>query len=195
MSNMNPVTEKVRLVRWRMSNEKLRFSDEIRIIPLWVALPGLLFSALLWIFIPAQNLHDRHPMPLRLLVFLLCLGSFVIVGLCLMIGYVNRDAKRRGMSPTLWTLLVILIPNLIGFIIYFIIREPMVFNCPQCGGTVSARFNFCPKCKFNLNPACPECKHAVRPGDRFCPFCAHDLSGENPAGAGPLTPVTPGAGV
>jgi hypothetical protein len=193
MSDMNTLSEKVRVVRWRMSNEKLRFSDEMRIIPAWVVLPGLFISALMWIFIPALNFHDPHPMPFPLLLFLLCLGSFLIVALSLLIGYVNRDAKRRGMSPTLWTLLVMFIPNAIGFIIYFIVREPLVFNCSQCGGTVSARFNFCPKCKYNLHPTCPECKHEVRPDDRFCPFCAHEMAAGGPVSARPVTPIAPGA--
>jgi hypothetical protein len=191
MSEMNPINEKVRLIRWRMSNEKLLFSDELRIIPAWVVIPGLALSGWLWKVIPAKNLHEPHPMPLPLLICLLTLGSVLLVALCLLIGYVNRDAKRRGMSPTLWTLLVMFIPNAIGFIIYFIIREPLVFNCPQCRGPVSARFNFCPKCKFNLRPTCPECKHEVRPGDRYCPHCAHDLAGDNPAGGKSVTSLTP----
>jgi len=193
MSDMSPLSEKVRVVRWRISNERLRFSDELRIIPAWVVLPGLLLSALLWIFIPPKNFHDPHPMAVLLLIFLLCLSSFLAVAFCFLIGYVNRDAKRRGMSPTLWTLLVIFIPNAIGFIIYFIIREPLVFTCSQCGGTVSARFNFCPKCKYNLHPTCPECKHEVRPDDRYCPHCAHELAASAPLGARPITPITPGA--
>jgi len=193
MSNSNPMSEKVRVVRWRMSNEKLRFSDELRIIPGWAY--GLAITLLLGleILIPIMRRHDAHPMPLLAMMAIMALGGCVIAALGLLIGYVNRDAKRRGMNVTLWTLIVIFVPNAIGFIIYFLAREPMLFKCPECGEAVSARFNFCPKCKFNLNPACPECKHAVRPGDRFCPYCAHDLSGENPAGAAPLTSATPGA--
>jgi len=195
MANVNPMSEKVRVVRWRMSNEKLRFADELRIIPGWAY--GLAIALLLGleILIPIVRRHDAHPMPLLAMIALMTLGGCVISALGLLIGYVNRDAKRRGMNVTLWTLIVIFVPNAIGFIIYFLAREPMLFKCPECGEKVSARYNFCPKCKFNLNPTCPECKHAVRPGDRFCPYCAHDLSEEDPAGAAPLNPVTPGATV
>ncbi|HEV2351114.1 MAG TPA: zinc ribbon domain-containing protein [Terriglobia bacterium] len=194
MSDMNSLTEKVRVVRWRMSNEKLRFSDELRIIPGWAYVLAAALFAAVEIMFPIMRRHNPHPMPFPVLAAIMILGGILIPALGLLIGYVNRDAKRRGMNATLWTIIVIFIPNAIGLIIYFLAREPMVFKCPQCSEMVSARFNFCPKCKFNLNPTCPECKHAIRPGDRFCPFCAHDLSGDNPAGARPLTPVAPGAG-
>jgi Double zinc ribbon len=197
MSDMNPLTEKVRVVRWRMSNEKVRFTDELRIIPVWAYVLAVLFVLGLEILVPIIKSHDTHPnpMPLPVLIVIMTVGGCLVAALGLLIGYVNRDAKRRGMNSTLWTILVIVIPYAIGYIFYFLSREPLVFKCPQCSETVSARFNFCPKCKFNLNPTCPECKHAVRPSDRFCPFCAHDLSGNNPSGAAPLNPVTPGASV
>lgn len=194
MSDMNPLTDKVRVVRWRMSNEKLRFSEEFRIIPGWAFVLSAVLIIAVEILLPMMRRHNSHPMPLPALAAVMLLAGILVAALGLLIGYVNRDAKRRGMNATLWTILVIVIPNAIGYIIYFLAREPLVFNCPQCGGTVSARFNFCPKCKFNLHPTCPECKHEIRQGDRFCPYCAHHLSGENRGGAGPLTPVTPGAG-
>ncbi|HLY59497.1 MAG TPA: zinc ribbon domain-containing protein [Terriglobia bacterium] len=195
MSDMNPLTEKVRVVRWRMANEKLRFSEEMRIIPGWAYALSFVLLIAIEILVPIMRRHDAHPVPFLAFVPIMTFVGLLVAALGLLIGYVNRDAKRRGMNAALWTILVCVIPNAIGFIIYFLAREPMVFKCPQCSETVSARFNFCPKCKFNLNPTCPECKHAVRPGDRYCPFCAHDLLGENSASAAPFTPVTPGAGV
>lgn len=195
MPGPNPVSEKVRVVRWRMSNEKTRFSEELKIIPGWAYGLALLLVVGLEILIPIMRRHDPHPMPPPLMIFLMALGGCLISAFGLLIGYVNRDAKRRGMNVTLWTLIVIFVPNAIGFIIYFLAREPMVFGCPECGTMVSARFNFCPKCKFNLHPTCPECKHAIRPGDHFCPYCAHDLSGEKSPGAAALNPLTPGAAV
>jgi hypothetical protein len=62
-----------------------------------------------------------------------------------------------------------------GFIIYFLLREPLPYGCPNCTATVSARYNFCPECKFVLRPACPQCTREVRRGDRYCLHCAHDL--------------------
>jgi len=64
----------------------------------------------------------------------------------------------------------------IGLIIYLLVREPLPYSCPQCGTTVSARFNFCPNCKYNLHPACPQCQREVSDTDKFCPFCATELA-------------------
>lgn len=196
MSDMNPLMEKVRVVRWRMSNEKLRFSEELRIIPGWAYVLSIALFAGVEILAPhIIRRHSAHPMPLPAFVVVVVLVGLLLAALGLLIGYVNRDARRRGMNATLWTIMVILIPNAIGYILYFLVREPLVFNCPQCGGSVSARFNFCPKCKYNLHPACPECKNEVRTEDRYCPFCAHDLAGGGPEGQGPLSPVIPGTTV
>jgi len=105
-------------------------------------------------------------------------ASLVFATMIFMVGYVNIDAKRRGMHSALWTFLVIvLMPGylILGFIIYLLMREPLPYNCPQCGTTVDARFNFCPNCKCNLHPACPQCKHEVAETDKFCAYCGQDL--------------------
>ena len=84
--------------------------------------------------------------------------SIPIAIIILLVGYVNRDAKRREMNSTLWTILiVVLIPAyfVTGFIFYFLLRDPLPLDCPQCDATVSARFNYCPDCKFNLRPHAP----------------------------------------
>jgi hypothetical protein len=97
--------------------------------------------------------------------------------LCL-IAYVNRDAQRRGMNAGLWTLIVsVMLPAYlaIGFIIYFLIREPLPYACPRCGHLVSARHNYCAACQHNLRPSCPQCRREVSADDRFCPHCALQL--------------------
>jgi hypothetical protein len=104
----------------------------------------------------------------------LALASWIFL-----VAYVNRDAKRRGMSAGLWTLLVVVLSPaylLVGFIIYFLMREPLPYNCPQCGTTVGPRFNYCPSCKCNLHPACPQCKREVVETDKYCPYCAQELA-------------------
>jgi hypothetical protein len=84
----------------------------------------------------------------------------------LLIGYVNRDAKRRrGMSPILWTLAAILIPNGIGFLLYFILRQPLRSTCPQCENAVQTGFNFCPRCNYKLGLSCPQCERVVGVND------------------------------
>jgi Double zinc ribbon len=86
----------------------------------------------------------------------------------------------------------------VGFIVYFLMREPLPYSCPQCGTTVGARFNYCPNCKCNLHPSCPQCKREVAEGDKFCPYCAQELApaaipgGIAGAGTESVSGTTPG---
>jgi predicted RNA-binding Zn-ribbon protein involved in translation (DUF1610 family) len=98
---------------------------------------------------------------------------FVLV---LLIGYVYADAKRRGMRYVMWTLLAALIPNAIGIILYFVLREPLLLNCTSCGTQMRPGFAFCPKCGASLAPACPECRRTVEPGWTHCAHCGRALA-------------------
>jgi RNA polymerase subunit RPABC4/transcription elongation factor Spt4 len=106
------------------------------------------------------------------------LGGLAGIGggcLLLLIGYINRDAKRRGMSPTLWTIVAVIIPNALGMILYFILRQPRSSVCPQCGAAVQTGFNFCPRCSYKLSPSCPQCQRVVGVNDVYCPYCGTSL--------------------
>ena len=166
-----PLKDQVRMIRWRMAHEKTRFFDGFWIIPLWLKILTIaLFIAQVVYFYSAKRL------PLIAGVGVAA-GVALFVGFVLVFfGYINRDAKRRGMNSTLWTLLAIFVPYLIGVIIYFLVREPLPYNCPGCGAVVNARFNFCPECKYNLRPSCPQCKREVRLEDKYCPYCAQELA-------------------
>jgi len=182
----------MRLIRLRRKKENLRFWEEFRIIPRWLVITVMVLFVAAEVIAFAVNMSaPRHggeifPPDLRDDPFLasLALGgivalmSFFMASMIFMIAYVNRDASRRGMNAGLWTLLVlILTPSslIIGFVIYFLMREPLPYPCPQCNTTVSARFNFCPNCKCNLHPACAQCKREVAELDKFCPYCGNDL--------------------
>src|SRR5437870_3080571 len=184
--------ERKRLIRLRRRKENLRFWQEFGIIPRWlIILVIVLFLAAqaiaFLVNMSAPQRGDRIcPPQLRdnpALASLALSGIVTAAGLCMavmifMIAYVNRDASRRGMSAALWTILVIiLLPawGFIGFVIYFLMREPLPYPCPQCGNTVGARFNFCPNCKCNLHPSCSQCKREVAETDKFCPNCGNDL--------------------
>ena len=184
--------ERKRLIRLRRRKENLRFWQEFGIIPRWlIILVIVLFLAAQAIaFLVNMSALQRgdqiFPPELRdnpALASLALAGIVTAASLCMavmifMIAYVNRDAARRGMSAALWTILVlILLPawGFIGFVIYFLMREPLPYPCPQCGNTVGARFNFCPNCKCNLHPSCPQCKREIAESDKFCPYCGNDL--------------------
>ena len=96
-----------------------------------------------------------------------------------MIGvYVYRDAKRRGMNAMAWTLIAVVAPALIGFIIYLLVRgNPPDLQCPQCAEPVTEQYVICPHCGAKLRPACPNCSFPVEADWKVCPKCAAPLEG------------------
>ena len=109
--------------------------------------------------------------------FPLFILMIIVALLPLLIGvYVYRDAKRRGMNAALWTLIAILAPSLIGFIIYLLVRGNYSnLKCPRCDTTVTEQFVVCPKCGAKLKPSCPYCSTPVEPDWTVCPKCAQPL--------------------
>jgi magnesium-transporting ATPase (P-type) len=189
--------ERKRLLRLRRKKENLHFWEEFRLVPTWLkVLVGFLYVVAMVVGITVNlaasknpNGNDMFPPDLRydpVLASLALAGIITAMSLFMavfifMIAYVNRDAKRRGMNYVLWTLLVLILSPgwlIIGFITYFLMREPMPYPCPQCANTVGARFNFCPNCKCNLQPSCPQCKREIAETDKFCPYCGNDLKVE-----------------
>jgi RNA polymerase subunit RPABC4/transcription elongation factor Spt4 len=180
---------------WRQrATESTTLKAELRVIPrqlqwvlfaVYVAGLGVVF----WISTYKPSLQPfgfyAKPLPLELLAMFAIVTAIATVAslFVMLIVYIGCDAKRRGMSPILWVLLAILVPYLIGVLLYFVLREPLPFSCPQCGRVVSPQFNFCPACQFNLRPSCPQCRLAVRAEDRFCPHCGFPLHSDAPAQA------------
>lgn len=155
-----------------MERERFDITQEVKIVPWWaIVLAVVCFLGIPLVFFIYVWSSEPNPPPLPIQILLATMVGAILAFLAILIGYVNRDAGRRGMSRTLWTLLVIFIPNAIGFIIYFLVRNPLQLSCPGCAALVDARANFCPLCRFGLRPTCPECKSAVNPGDRFCQKC------------------------
>jgi hypothetical protein len=185
----NSWAEKKRLIRFRRRTEHLRFSEEIKLVPrslvaLMVAV--LVLGQAIALTLCINNIPERWE-PVQefgrntgvLLVAAIGLGIWIALSaIVFLTGYVYVDAKRRGMNAGLWTFLVlILLPGYValGFILYFTAREPLPFHCPKCGTMVSARFNYCPGCKYCLHPTCTHCQNEVGDTDRFCPRCGSDL--------------------
>jgi hypothetical protein len=73
-------------------------------------------------------------------------GVLFVAGWILALGFVYGDAKRRRMPAGLWALVVGLIPNLIGFLLYFALRQPLLAACGSCGGGVGRSQRFCSIC-------------------------------------------------
>jgi RNA polymerase subunit RPABC4/transcription elongation factor Spt4 len=123
------------------------------------------------------------------------------------IVWVYKDAERRGMSGILWALLVF-IGNLIGLLIFLIVRQDHpVFGasegsrasappaappssappapapavtpaCPSCKKPVERGFTYCPHCGAPLQPVCKSCGKSVDPAWKACPYCGAALKSE-----------------
>ncbi|MGA3091078.1 MAG: zinc ribbon domain-containing protein [Terriglobales bacterium] len=149
--------------------------DEIRIISPWAFFLAILgFLAAIAVVVYA-SVSGKPPMPLAAMVAMAIVGGTIVGFYILLIGYVNRDAGRRGMSRLAWTLLAIFIPNALGIVLYFVLRQPRFATCPQCGTPLEPGFGFCPRCRYRLGPVCPKCQRTVQAGDKFCPYCGGDL--------------------
>lgn len=162
-----------------------RFMDEVRSISPWAFfLAALAFVGMIAVLLIATH-GDKTAPPPAVMVLLGILAGTLFACYVLLIGYVNQDAGRRGMSRALWTLLAIFVPNALGIVLYFILRKPRLLNCPQCGVVVEPGFGFCPRCRCRLSPVCPHCQHGVNLGDKFCPYCGGDLAAGGNAGSTP----------
>ncbi len=121
----------------------------------------------------------------RLALFILPAAFIILWGAVLI--WVYRDAEMRGMSGILWLLLV-LIGNVIGLLIYAIVRSETPVRrrapnggtgapccpaqtCPGCGKTSTPGFAFCPHCGKNLEKTCPACGKPVANDWKACPAC------------------------
>jgi hypothetical protein len=146
-------------------------------IPKWaVIVAAILFTGIPIIFYTFVWYPEPNRAPWLFQILVSVLPGTILAFLALMVGYVNKDAGRRGMNRTLWTLIVIFVPNAIGFILYFLMRTPLRAGCPKCSTVVDTRVNFCPKCRYNFHPTCPQCRSSVNPGDTFCANCGVQIN-------------------
>lgn len=110
-------------------------------------------------------------------IIILFIYFVIFIGISTLIGiYVYRDAKGRGMNAALWTLVALLGPALIGFIIYLLVRSSYSsLKCPKCETAVTEQYISCPSCGTKLKAVCPGCASPVEAGWKVCPICAVPL--------------------
>lgn len=164
-----------------------RFEREFALVPagartlavvVCLAVIALMGAILL---LPGFARHDQQSYLAALPLFLASLLGVAFLGAyVLLVGYVYGDSRRRGMNHGLWTLLAIFIPNGIGVILYFILRDPVPVPCPACGTPALKGHAFCAGCGAEVRPFCPGCRQPVEPGWRNCARCGAAL----PARAG-----------
>src|SRR5260221_7018169 len=144
--------ERMKLIRFRRKRERFRLREEIKIVPKWV----IWTCVVLWLVAVAIgtliNLSGvngetfppdlaGHPAIASLaLAGIITLVSRIITTWLMALGYVYRDARRRGMNGGLSTLLCnrLFLPFLaIGFILLFPGREPLPVSLPRWSTIVS----------------------------------------------------------
>jgi hypothetical protein len=127
----------------------------------------------LFLFIVYPNAHpdEMAKMPEVVRWCLPFLTGALLMAYVLLIGFVYVDAKRRGMRYVMWTLLAVFIPNAIGIILYFLMRDALPTPCPKCGFMTRGPFTFCPSCGTELMRACKVCHKKLEPGWVNCAYC------------------------
>jgi RNA polymerase subunit RPABC4/transcription elongation factor Spt4 len=156
-------------------------ASEARVIPAWAyILAAVIFVGVQVIFHTLAWPSETNPPPLAIQILFPVFIGLIPAFFMLLIGYVNRDAGRRGMRRALWTAIVIFFPYAIGFILYFFMRKPLEVACGRCGAVVSSKVNYCPRCANPINPACPHCHAIIGPADTFCANCGGDLRTAQP---------------
>ncbi len=112
--------------------------------------------------------------------FVMILYVLLLMVIPLVVGtYVYQDSRKRGMNPLLWTLVALLVPALIGFVIYLLARVGHSDErCPRCQTPIKETYVVCPGCGAKLKPTCPSCAQPVEVGWKVCPYCAKPLTGQ-----------------
>jgi hypothetical protein len=150
--------------------------DELKIIPLIAWLIALLLAGGSLLLMFGRPLIYMYYSDFEMALMggvILFLFTWVSI-----IGYIYADSQRRGMRHAMWTLLSIFIPYGIGIILYFVLRDPRLIPCPQCGVMGRPSYLFCTHCGADIAPSCPACKRAVEPDWNRCAHCGRDLSSQ-----------------
>lgn len=162
--------------------DETRFSDELRLIPRWSIAGAVAAFALVeyyfWIALPRLSHHPSR-LPFALHVYLLLSWGALAALSMLIIGYITKDAPRRGMSARLWIVCVV-IPGGVGAALYFLLRQPILAACPSCGAHIGADYHYCPQCAYQVAACCGICHRSARVTDVYCVHCGHELAADHP---------------
>jgi len=166
-----------------------RFQEELRVIPIpaWViaTLTAVCMEFMLMLLAVPDDPKVRN-WPFSAQFALSTFAALILAVYILLVGYVSGDAKRRGMRPLLWTLIAIFVPNALGIILYFFMREPIMSTCPRCGTAVKPTFAYCYQCGTEIARACSQCHRPVEPNWKACAYCGTDLVARQPGGVAPV---------
>ena len=157
-------------------------TEELRLIPRWAIIGALVAFALVqyyfWVFLPEVRTHPAE-LPNTLRFYLILSWGALAALYVLMIGYITRDAPRRGMNPRTWIICVVM-PGGVGAVLYFLLRQPILSHCPSCGAKIEDDYHFCPSCSYHVGASCGRCYASTRITDIYCTRCGHDLAADHP---------------
>ena len=108
--------------------QSITLNEDESVIPLWSIIAAsvafVLVEYYFWVIAPQ---HRHHPPPALGFRIYFNISWGVVASLyVLMLGYVSKDAPRRGMSMRFWMLICFVIPGGIGAVLYFLLRQPEV---------------------------------------------------------------------
>src|ERR1700734_4141291 len=84
--------------------------DELRMIPRWsMVLAFFLFVGMQLLFHVVMPHHKHELLPMRLMMGYA--WGTLVASYALLLGYVSRDVRRRGMSAKLWLLMCLVLPG------------------------------------------------------------------------------------
>lgn len=116
------------------------------------------------------------------LVGLLAYAAILVGPAC----WVLYDARKRGVQrPFVWALFA-LIGNVIGAIVYVIVRDeqPKQRSCGACGRRVQSDHAACPWCgtvQTSSKRTCGHCHGDLEIDWRFCPYCRNEVGHAAPS--------------
>lgn len=114
-------------------------------------------------------------------VLLFMLLALVILPVCIAV-FVYRDARSRGMPGVLWAVVALLVPGLVGLLIYLVVRgNYSALRCAACGGAVRQEYAVCPHCGAKLHQTCPHCGRPLEPGWQCCASCGQPVPAGSPS--------------
>jgi hypothetical protein len=156
---------------------------EIKIIPTWAYVLAALAFIAGEIFFNVFMAYEPDPLKAWIRAGFGTVLGFVVGCYMLALGYINRDAQRRGMSPILWTLVALLIPNGLGILLYFVLRQRLPYAFAPAsgpaffpaGGASAMEPGCCPRCGYQLTATCPHCRRLVATDEVFCKHCGASL--------------------
>ena len=118
-------------------------------------------------------------MTLTLLPVLLVMLLMLALAICVAV-FVYKDAVSRGMPGILWAAVALLVPGLVGLLIYLVVRgNYSALRCAACGGPVKEQYMVCPHCGAKLRQTCPHCGRPLEAGWQCCAGCGQPVPADS----------------